>query len=124
MASSPTPTHATNALINPLATNEQLQVSSSQLDGVPVELENSIRFAACRFIQAAGVLLGLSQDIIAQAIVLFTRFWIGSEGGSLKIYGAEVRIKHSSIRVAYVLMHFGALGCCRSLPLPGRQSLS
>ena len=80
----------TNALVNPLATNEQLQISSSQLDGVPVELENSIRFAACRFVQAAGILLGLSQDIIIHATVLYTRFWIGSEGGSLKEHSAEV----------------------------------
>ena len=79
-----------SALVNPLATNEQLQISSSQLDGVPVELENSVRFAACRLIQAAGVLLGLSQDIIVRATVLFSRFWIGSEGGSLKIHNAVV----------------------------------
>ncbi|KAL9083834.1 MAG: hypothetical protein Q9159_005559 [Coniocarpon cinnabarinum] len=41
-------------------------------------------------IQAAGVLLGLSQDIIAQAIVIFTRFWIGADGGSLRLESAEV----------------------------------
>lgn len=83
---------ATNVLTNPLATNEQLQISSSQLDGVSPELENSVRFAACRLIQAAGVLLGLSQDITAQAIVIFTRFWIGADGGSLKLDNAEVRL--------------------------------
>ena len=82
---------ATGALVNPLATNEQLQYSSSQIDGVPVDVENSVRFAACRLIQAAGRLLGLPQDIVAQAIVIFTRFWVGADGGSLKFENAEVR---------------------------------
>jgi hypothetical protein len=36
------------------------------------------------------VLLKLPQDITAKAVVLFTRFWIGAEGGSLKEYGAKV----------------------------------
>ncbi|KAL9056103.1 MAG: hypothetical protein Q9162_003166 [Coniocarpon cinnabarinum] len=84
------PSGSGNALVNPLATNEQLQCSSSQLDGISNGLENSVRFAACRLIQAAGVLLGLSQDIIAQAIVIFTRFWIGADGGSLRLESAEV----------------------------------
>ncbi|OJD39767.1 cyclin domain-containing protein [Diplodia corticola] len=76
-------------LSNPLATPAQLAQSGSQLDGVPTDLEDSIRFAGQRLTQAAGILLRLPQDIVAQAIVVFTRFWIGSEGGSLKDYGAK-----------------------------------
>ena len=80
----------TSNLVNPLATADQLQASASRLDGVPVDLENSVRFAACRLIQAAGVLLRLPQELIAQSIVIFTRFWIGSGGGSLLVYDAQV----------------------------------
>jgi hypothetical protein len=67
-----------------------LTSSSSSLDGVPTDLETSIRFAGTQLTQAAGILLRLSQDIIAQAIVTFTRFWLGPEGGSLRIYCAKV----------------------------------
>ncbi|KAE8381407.1 autophagocytosis associated protein [Aspergillus bertholletiae] len=76
-------------LSNALATPEQLSNSSSAIDGVAPELEASIRFAGTQLTQAAGVLLRLSQDIIAQAIVTFTRFWIGAEGGSLRIYSVK-----------------------------------
>lgn len=78
-------------LSNALATAEQL-TSSSAIDGVPSDLETSIRFAGTQLTQAAGVLLRLSQDIIAQAIVTFTRFWLGQDGGSLRIYSAKVYI--------------------------------
>ena len=83
----------TSQLVNPLATAEQISSSGSQLDGIPADLENSIQFAGARLIQAAGILLRLPQEIIAQAIVIFTRFWIGSEGGSLAEYGAEVGLR-------------------------------
>ncbi|KAB8254675.1 autophagocytosis associated protein [Aspergillus pseudonomiae] len=76
-------------LSNALATPEQLSNSSSAIDGIAPELEASIRFAGTQLTQAAGVLLRLSQDIIAQAIVTFTRFWIGAEGGSLRIYSVK-----------------------------------
>jgi len=77
-------------LSNALATPDQLSNSSSFIDGVSPDLETSIRFAGAQLTQAAGVLLRLSQDVIAQAIVTFTRFWIGSEGGSLRIYSVKV----------------------------------
>ncbi|KAH7046047.1 cyclin-like protein [Macrophomina phaseolina] len=76
-------------LANPLATLDQLAASGSQLDGVPPDLEDSIRFAGARLTQQAGVLLRLPQDIIAHAIVVFARFWLGPEGGSLRDYGAK-----------------------------------
>ncbi|EYE93113.1 putative cyclin [Aspergillus ruber CBS 135680] len=76
-------------LSNALATPDQLSNSSSFIDGVSPNLEASIRFAGAQLTQAAGVLLRLSQDVIAQAIVTFTRFWIGSEGGSLRIYSVK-----------------------------------
>jgi hypothetical protein len=78
-------------LANPLATVTQLETSGSQLDGVPPELENSIRFAGAQLTQAAGLLLRLPQEVIAQALVVFMRFWVGGEGGSLAELGAEVR---------------------------------
>lgn len=78
-------------LSNALATPDQLTSSSSSIDAVSPDLEASIRFAGAQLTQAAGVLLRLSQDIVAQAIVTFTRFWIGPEGGSLRIYSVKVR---------------------------------
>ncbi|EFE38480.1 hypothetical protein TRV_06848 [Trichophyton verrucosum HKI 0517] len=77
--------HLSNALASPA----QLEHSSSSLDGVPEELERSVRYAGVRLTQAAGVLLQLPQDVIAQAIVVFTRFWVGPEGGSLAVYSAK-----------------------------------
>ncbi|WEW56638.1 hypothetical protein PRK78_002086 [Emydomyces testavorans] len=90
---------ALDILSNSLATPTQLATSSSSLDGIPADLETSIRYASVRLTQAAGVLLRLPQDIIAQAIVLFTRFWIGPEGGSLAVYGAK-DISAASIYIA------------------------
>lgn len=79
------------SLSNPLVTTEQLSNSSSQLDGVPADLESSIRFAGSHLTQAAGILLCLPQEIIAHAIVLFLRFYVGPEGGSFRINSAKVR---------------------------------
>jgi len=78
-------------LSNTLATVDQLSNSSSQLDGVSAELESSLRFAGAQLIQAAGILLRLPQEIIAQAIVIFYRFYMGSEGGSFRINAVKVR---------------------------------
>ena len=77
-------------LANPLATIAQLETSGSQLDGIPMDLENSVRFAGARLTQAAGILLRLPQEVVAQAIVVFMRFWMGPEGGSLAEFGAQV----------------------------------
>ncbi|MCJ1271724.1 hypothetical protein MMC22_011629 [Lobaria immixta] len=77
------------SLSNPLVTTEQLSNSSSQLDGVRADLESSIRFAGSHLTQAAGILLRLPQEIIAHAIVLFLRFYVGPEGGSFRINSAK-----------------------------------
>jgi hypothetical protein len=76
-------------LANQLATVEQLETSASQLDGIPLDLEDSVRFAGARLTQAAGLLLRLPQEVIAQAIVVFMRFWLGTEAGSFAEFGAE-----------------------------------
>lgn len=90
-------------LANPLATIAQLETSSSQLDGLPVDLELSIRFAGARLTQAAGILLRLPQEVIAQAIVVFARSLVGPEGGSLAEYDAEVGILFPSLDAVVVL---------------------
>lgn len=77
------------SISNPLATIAQLQSSGSQLDGISPDLERSIFFAGSALTQSAGVLLRLPQDLIAKAIVIFQRFWLGPEGGSLLDTGAE-----------------------------------
>lgn len=77
-------------LLNPLATSLQLETSASQLDGVPKDLEDSIRFNAAQLTQAAGILLRLPQEIIAQSIVLLQRFWVGPDGGSLLEHDSKV----------------------------------
>jgi hypothetical protein len=77
-------------LANQLATVSQLETSGSSLDGIPSDLEDSVRFAGARLTQAAGILLRLPQEVIAQAIVVFMRFWVGPDGGNLVEFGAEV----------------------------------
>ena len=76
---------------NPLATISQLSTSSSQLDNIPASLETSLRFAGAQLTQAAGILLRLPQEIIAQAIVTFYRYYVGPEGGSFRINAVKVR---------------------------------
>lgn len=87
-------TMQSSPLANPLATVNHLETSGSLLDGIPADLEDSVRFAGAKLTQAAGILLRLPQEIIAQAIVMFMRFWIGPDGGSLLEFGAEVTSPH------------------------------
>ncbi|KAK0250198.1 hypothetical protein LTS09_014624 [Friedmanniomyces endolithicus] len=87
-------------LVNPLATVAQLETSASQVDGVPRELEDSVRYETARLNQAAGILLRLPQEIIAQSIVLLQRFWTGPSGGSM--------LKHDSKDVAAASLYLAA----------------
>ncbi|KAG8525696.1 uncharacterized protein KY384_000456 [Bacidia gigantensis] len=77
----PSNTHLTS-LTNPLITPDQLTTTSSRLDGIHTSLEASLRLKGAQLTQAAGILLHLPQPLIAQAIVIFYRFYTGSEGGS------------------------------------------
>jgi hypothetical protein len=78
-------------LCNQLVAATQLETSSSQLDGVPPSLEDAVRFHSAHLLQAAGILLRLPQDLIAQAVVLLFRFWTGPDGGSMLDSDAKVR---------------------------------
>lgn len=78
------------SLSNPLVTLEQLSTSSSRLDDISADLESSIRFAGAQLTQAAGVLLRLPQEVVAQAVVIFTRFSVGPEGASFRVTAAKV----------------------------------
>ncbi|THW14772.1 hypothetical protein D6D23_06084 [Aureobasidium pullulans] len=84
-----TPVIGLSHITNPLATPYQLQNTASQLDRIPGDLEVSIKFEGSRLIQAAGVLLHLPQELIAEAIIIYARFWLGPEGGSLAEYHAK-----------------------------------
>ncbi|KAM3420978.1 hypothetical protein BST61_g1406 [Cercospora zeina] len=77
-------------LLNPLATSVQLETSASQLDGVPRDLEDSVRYETARLVQAAGVLLHLPQEIIAQCLVILQRYWTGPDGGSLLEHDSKI----------------------------------
>ena len=81
-------------LANPLAASTQLETSASQLDGVPGDLEDSIRFETARLLQAAGILLHLPQELIAQSIIIVYRFWAGADGGSLLEHDSKVGIRY------------------------------
>lgn len=107
-------------LANPLATVAQLETSASQLDGVPTDLEDSIRFAGARLTQAAGILLRLPQEVIAQAIVVFTRFWVGPDGGSLAESDADVR---TSQRISGRMLT-RTIASLRQLAIPRHEALS
>ncbi|KAI5360727.1 Putative Cyclin-like superfamily, cyclin/Cyclin-like subunit Ssn8 [Septoria linicola] len=101
-------------LLNPLATSQQLETSASQLDGVPRDLEDSIRFETSRLVQAAGILLRLPQEIIAQCIVILQRFWTGPDGGSL--------LEHDSKDVAAAALYLTAKPLAH--PMSARQVLT
>ena len=62
-------------LSNPLTTSEQLYNLKNSIRALPPDLQASIRFQTARLTQAAGILLGLPQDITAQANVLLYRYW-------------------------------------------------
>lgn len=80
-------------LANPRVSSLQLEPSASQLDGVPKDLEDSVRFATARLMQAAGVLLRLPQELVAQAVTVMYRFWTGPDGGSMLEH--DPRVVHS-----------------------------
>ncbi|KAF2208052.1 hypothetical protein CERZMDRAFT_49990 [Cercospora zeae-maydis SCOH1-5] len=84
-------------LLNPLATSAQLETSASQLDGVPRDLEDSLRFETARLIQAAGLLLHLPQEIIAQCLVILQRYWTGPDGGSLLEHDSKASFAAASL---------------------------
>jgi len=88
---------------NPLVASLQLETSASQLDGVPKDLENSISYETARLIQAAGILLRLPQEIIAQAIIILQRFWSGPDGGSMLEHVSKVRHRLSFLLLKVVL---------------------
>ncbi|KAG9781130.1 hypothetical protein KCU88_g3522, partial [Aureobasidium melanogenum] len=85
----PVTSTAIEHITNPLATSSQLV----NLKHAEEEHGQSIRFAQAALTSAAGILLRLSQEIIAQAIVLLQRFWVSSrpddrEGFSPKTFSA------------------------------------
>ncbi|KAF2153794.1 hypothetical protein K461DRAFT_276839 [Myriangium duriaei CBS 260.36] len=76
-------------LANSSATPDQLARSASQVQGVPSDVEAGVRYYASTVIQAAGILLRLPQPTIAEAIIIFTRFWLGPTGGNLLEFNAQ-----------------------------------
>jgi hypothetical protein len=84
-------------LINPLASTAHLETSASQLDGVSKDLDDSIRYETTRLLEATGILLRLPQEIIAQSIVILSRFWSGADGTSLLDCDAKVSIHTAAI---------------------------
>ena len=94
MASITGPSH----LINPLATPAHLETSATQLDGIPKDLEDSVRYETTRLLEASGILLRLPQEIIAQSIVLLSRFWSGADGASMLDCDAKVCVPNRNIR--------------------------
>jgi hypothetical protein len=86
-----TPITGPSHLVNPLATTAHLETSASQLDGVPQDLEDSIRFETAKLLQAAGILLRLPQEVIAKSIVVLARYLTGPDGGSLLENDVRVR---------------------------------
>ena len=93
-----TPTIELSRLANPLASSIQLETSATQLDGVPRDVEDSVRFETARLLQAAGILLRLPQELVAQSIVMLYRYWLGPDGGSMLENDSKVCPKLSRYR--------------------------
>jgi cyclin L len=79
-------------LTNPLAASIQLEISATQLDGVPRDIEYSIRYETARLLQAAGILLRLPQELVAQSIITLLRASIGPDGLSAAEHDSTVGI--------------------------------
>jgi hypothetical protein len=62
-------------LWNSLATAQQIEDRNTD-NGLPAELQDSIRYYTSRLTQAAGILLRLPQGITAQAVVILQRFFV------------------------------------------------
>ena len=73
------PTANLEYLANSLVTAEQLH-SLQDDDRSCSQNGPSLRFAQAILTQAAGVLLRLSQEVIATSIVLLQRFWVEGHG--------------------------------------------
>ncbi|RPA87061.1 hypothetical protein BJ508DRAFT_410637 [Ascobolus immersus RN42] len=65
-----------NALINALATPEQLATSPSQQDGLTPAEEASLKFAGVRLLQLAGELLEMPRQHILTTQILLHRFYL------------------------------------------------
>ena len=79
-------------LANPLPSSAQLEASATRLDGVPKDVEDSVRFETTRLLQAVGILLRLPQELVAQSIVILCRYWLGPDGGSMLEHDPKVTI--------------------------------
>ncbi|CDR88401.1 uncharacterized protein SPSC_04228 [Sporisorium scitamineum] len=65
-------------MLNPLATGQQLSVTPTMADGLPLDIELELRAVGCQMIQQVGVLLQLPQRTMAAAQVFYQRFWYSS----------------------------------------------
>lgn len=110
MASITGPSH----LISPLATPAHLETSASQLDGISKDLEDSVRYETTRLLEASGILLRLPQEIIAQSIVLLSRFWSGADGASM--LDCDAKVCRTRVRPQQILSRI------YSNTIPGRSS--
>lgn len=110
-----TPIMGPSHLVNPLVSVVQLEASASQLDGVSKELEDSVRYETARLLQAAGVLLRLPQEVIAQAIIILNRYWVGADGGSLLEVDAKVSYEGKGMAIP---TSSTSLTSARTLPPP------
>ena len=79
-----------SSLSNPLVTIQQLQSAFSGADDISADLEKSLRYFGALLTQAAGILLKLPQDIIAQAIITLARFCAALEAGSRPNHSLKV----------------------------------
>jgi hypothetical protein len=112
MAPITTPSH----LANSLATSAQLEASASQLDGLPRELDDAVRYETLRLTQAAGILLRLPQEIIAQSIVVLQRYWVGRDSGSM--FDCDPKVRHEALHDRSKILEIMLLRKDRILPRP------
>ncbi|KAI9475361.1 Fanconi anemia protein FancD2 nuclease-domain-containing protein [Zychaea mexicana] len=113
MSLSPPPIHG---MQNSVASVEQIELTPSRKDGIPEELEESLRNFGCEFIQSAGILLKLPQVAMATAQVLFQRFYYMA---SLKDFGiVEIgmgalflasKVEESFTRLTYMVSVYDCL---------------
>ena len=108
-------------LWNPLVTAQQLEERVSE-NGLPSELQDSIKYYTARLTQAAGILLQLPQAIVAQALVTLYRFWV-VENLMVHEFSVRARLSHSMVLPTQMHANHLYLGRFSSLHIPHRQNL-
>ncbi|KAM7472736.1 hypothetical protein LguiA_010919 [Lonicera macranthoides] len=113
-------------------TEEQLKNSPSRKDGIDEATETTLRIYGCDLIQESGILLKLSQAVMATGQVLFQRFYCKKSFGRFNVKRVAAscvwlasKLEESPRKARHVLNVFHRMECRReNLPIEHLDSYS